>query len=139
MKTVYAYHPETGVFLGTTEADESPLEPGVFLLPAFSTEQKPPRARRGHTPHFDERAGRWVNRRDPEPEPPQPEPETEIDLAAQARAKRNALLAESDWTQLYDAPFNDEQLTEWRRYRRELRDVPQQPDFPETINWPEKP
>ena len=31
-----------GMFAGTTEADESPLEPGVFLLPARCTVAAPP-------------------------------------------------------------------------------------------------
>lgn len=39
---VYNYHPETGQLLGQSEADESPLEEGVFLIPAFSTPTIPP-------------------------------------------------------------------------------------------------
>ncbi|KAA8734909.1 phage tail protein [Acinetobacter qingfengensis] len=42
-KTVYQYN-YAGLYTGTTEADESPLEPGVFLLPANSTEIHPPKA-----------------------------------------------------------------------------------------------
>ncbi|PRP72655.1 hypothetical protein BUE93_01085 [Chromobacterium amazonense] len=41
-KTVHAYHPQTGEYLGPTMADPSPLQPGVWLLPAYSTEQQPP-------------------------------------------------------------------------------------------------
>lgn len=41
-KTVYSYDPATGKYTGTTVADESPLEPGVYLLPAHSTETPPP-------------------------------------------------------------------------------------------------
>jgi hypothetical protein len=57
-------------------------------------------------------------------------------LATEARAKRNSLLARSDWTQVVDAPVD--QLA-WATYRQELRNVPEQPDFPETINWPVAP
>lgn len=37
------------------------------------------------------------------------------------RARRNALLVESDWTQLNDAPVNK---VAWAEYRQALRDFP---------------
>lgn len=40
-KTVYQYN-HAGMYVGTTTADESPLEPGVFLVPANATEIKIP-------------------------------------------------------------------------------------------------
>jgi hypothetical protein len=40
-KTVYQYD-LAGRYLGETLADESPLEPGVFHLPARTTELAPP-------------------------------------------------------------------------------------------------
>lgn len=40
-KTVYQYD-LAGMFVGNTEADESPLEPGVFLIPARCVEVAPP-------------------------------------------------------------------------------------------------
>jgi len=40
-KIVYQYD-IAGMFTGETEADESPLEPGVFLIPARCTEVAPP-------------------------------------------------------------------------------------------------
>jgi hypothetical protein len=39
---IYNYHPEYKHFDGTSVADESPLEPGVFLIPAHATDIKPP-------------------------------------------------------------------------------------------------
>lgn len=41
---IYNYHRETFEFTGSGFADPSPLEPGVFLFPAFSTPVEPPRA-----------------------------------------------------------------------------------------------
>ncbi len=41
------------------------------------------------------------------------------------RRIRNQKLAESDWTQLPDAPLTAEQKAEWAAYRQALRDVPQ--------------
>jgi hypothetical protein len=40
-KIVYQYD-LAGRYIGTALADESPREPGVFLIPARSTEQAPP-------------------------------------------------------------------------------------------------
>lgn len=56
--------------------------------------------------------------------------------ADQVRAKRNALLTASDWTQVADAPVDQEA---WATYRQELRDIPQQEGFPVDINWPAEP
>lgn len=54
-----------------------------------------------------------------------------------ARDKRTRLIADSDWTQLPDSPLQGD--TEWLDYRQALRDVPQQPGFPDIISWPEEP
>lgn len=42
MKTIYHYHPVTHEFTGSSEARESPLEPGVYLIPALATDTPPP-------------------------------------------------------------------------------------------------
>lgn len=52
------------------------------------------------------------------------------------RVQRNALLAESDWTQVADAPVNK---TAWAAYRQELRDITEQAGFPTEVIWPTKP
>ena len=57
--------------------------------------------------------------------------------ADEVRTQRDALLVESDWAVLPDAPVADEQA--WKDYRQALRDVPQQTGFPTDINWPTKP
>jgi len=51
-----------------------------------------------------------------------------------ARDKRNALLAETDYTALPDTPEMSDAM---KAYRQALRDVPAQSGFPTTINWPE--
>lgn len=56
--------------------------------------------------------------------------------ADQVRAERDRLLAESDWTQVADAPVDQ---AAWATYRQALRDVPEQVGFPESVVWPERP
>lgn len=60
-----------GYFVGTAIADESPLEPGVFLIPAGCVDAPPPSAiTQGHRYKFSSKG--WID----EP-PPKPAPEPE--------------------------------------------------------------
>ena len=54
------------------------------------------------------------------------------------RARRNIDLMGSDWTQVLDSPFTEEQKELWRLYRQALRDITLQTD-PFNITWPIKP
>ena len=56
-------------------------------------------------------------------------------LAATERATRDELLKATDHYGLSDVTMSDAMAT----YRQALRDVPQQTDFPTSINWPTKP
>jgi hypothetical protein len=49
------------------------------------------------------------------------------------RAKRNQLLANSDWTQLADSPVDKDA---WAVYREALRNLPEQAGFPYSVTWP---
>jgi len=60
-------------------------------------------------------------------------------IASQARSERNVKLYECDWTQLQDAALTPDQKVSWASYREQLRNLPQQPDFPYNIVWPVKP
>ena len=57
----------------------------------------------------------------------------------EARLERDRLLAETDWTQVLDAPISSESREAFRVYRQALRDVPEQAGFPEAIEWPVMP
>lgn len=57
----------------------------------------------------------------------------------EARVKRDKLLANTDWTQVLDAPIDSATREAYRVYRQALRDIPEQDGFPETIIWPELP
>ena len=57
-KTVYNYNPDTGEYLGPETAYESPMEPGVYLIPAHATTIAPPEADAGHVAVFAD--GAWT-------------------------------------------------------------------------------
>ena len=76
--------------------------------------------------------------------------EEEAELAARAEAadldlsdirnQRNGMLANSDWTQLGDAPLTDGKKAEWVTYRQALRDYPAESDKVSTLPaWPTEP
>jgi hypothetical protein len=133
MKNAYTFHSETGVFIGVDFAQESPLEPGIFLLPAGATFVEPPQFAEGKQAVWNGET--WeVQDIPPPPEPPAPEPEPvtwEV-----IRRKRSGLLFQSDWTQLADAPLTQEQKNAWAVYRQALRDVPSSAATPEEVVWP---
>jgi hypothetical protein len=56
--------------------------------------------------------------------------------ANDVRARRNDLLAASDWTQVADAPVDK---AAWAAYRQALRDVTSQASFPLQVTWPQMP
>lgn len=60
-------------------------------------------------------------------------------MAAMARAKRDAMLDETDKFAVLDAPISKECWAELRVYRQALRDIPEQPGFPQSIDWPKLP
>jgi hypothetical protein len=53
------------------------------------------------------------------------------------RRKRDALLIDSDYILMPDYPMEDK--SDWEAYRQELRDVPQDYDDAEDVEWPEAP
>lgn len=56
--TIYNFDPVDGAYVGASSADPSPLEPGVWLYPAWSTTIAPPPAGPQQTPVFV--AGAWA-------------------------------------------------------------------------------
>jgi hypothetical protein len=57
-------------------------------------------------------------------------------LTARMRLHRDRLLAESDWTQLPDAPVD---RPAWAKYRQTLRDLPSTWTPGPTVTFPETP
>ena len=66
-------------------------------------------------------------------------------LAAAARQQRDKLLADTDWIVAKEVEKNARdglgiQIPQvWLDYRQALRDIPQQPGFPDNVTWPTAP
>ena len=67
----------------------------------------------------------------------------ELEIMAQelpwniVRAERDILLAKCDYVMMADFPLEDK--SDWEAYRQELRDIPQDFDDAEDVEWPEQP
>ncbi len=89
---------EDGYLMGHTEADESPLEPGVFLIPGGCVEVEPPEGKADHLLRFV--GGEWAYEEIPKQEEPAPEddPQEPDPLTADqvTALRRFAYAAESD-------------------------------------------
>ena len=55
------------------------------------------------------------------------------------RQKRDALLKDSDWTQMPDVPLDAAKKEEWKVYRQQLRDLPANTVDPRQVEWPTPP
>ena len=60
----------------------------------------------------------------------------DAEQASAVRQSRGDKLADSDWTQVADAPVDK---VVWATYRQALRDITTQEGFPWTITWPDAP
>ena len=76
---IYNFRSETGDYVGAGIADESPLETGVFLIPANATKIQPPVFDAlTHTCRFYNGAWNVAAIPEPEPEPADPVPDPRI-------------------------------------------------------------
>jgi hypothetical protein len=60
----------------------------------------------------------------------------DAEQAKSVRQSRSEKLADSDWTQVADAPVDK---TVWATYRQALRDITAQSGFPWSVTWPDAP
>lgn len=64
-----------------------------------------------------------------------PAPGAEV-LAAQVRARRDALIAATDYLVMPDYPISAKALKDVKVYRQALRDITAQAGFPQEVVWP---
>jgi hypothetical protein len=108
-----------GYFVGFTTADESPLEPGVFLIPAGAIDAPTPNVPEGQRAKWE---GQWVFEDIPQPEPePEPEPLTpEQEAEILEIQKRTAYQNESD-PLFFKWQAGEATEAEWTAKRDEIR------------------
>ncbi|HYG50490.1 MAG TPA: tail fiber assembly protein [Flavobacteriales bacterium] len=138
-KKVFAYN-EDGTFAGATEAHESPLEKGVFHMPARTTEVQPISPKDGFIVKFSPSKQIWIY----EPTKVEEAPKEDTAQAEEIKKKqniamRNGLLLDSDYTQLPDVAMSEKERKAWAEYRQALRDMSKQKGWPLVVEWPEKP
>ena len=66
-----------------------------------------------------------------------PEPSLE-EQASTIRQQRDALLSATDYRMMPDYPMSELCRENLKLYRQLLRDIPEQPGFPDEVAWPEK-
>lgn len=93
---VYNYDPETGIYINEGIADESPLEEGVWLIPAHATDVAPPATPEGKVAVW--KGSDWAIEDAPiKPEPPVPNPSPAPTQQEIANAEARRYLASTDW------------------------------------------
>lgn len=121
------------------DASTGVLQPGSMLLPnaAALAANTPP----GHAPtqvtadHLTQR----IDIETGEPVPFTPVHAPVVLDAPTARAERDRLLAACDWVVARAYEQGVPVPAPWATYRAALRDLPEQPGFPESITWPTPP
>lgn len=115
-----------------------PGERPRMILPDSTTERAALQCRDGETAVLVDIGGALIIAEDGETCLSDPAPPPGPDLI---RARRTALLAACDWTQLPDSALDSAQQAAWGTYRQALRDLPEsQPGATiDTIVWPDRP
>ncbi|TDR82217.1 hypothetical protein [Paludibacterium purpuratum] len=133
-KTVYQCD-AAGVYAGETVAHESPLEPGVFLIPAGAVQTAPPTIPAGQRAIWMTDSQSWRLEAVPVDPPPAPPAQTQTDLWAQFQKQAKTKLDASDTTMHRVAEAVALGLTTWTapdvvtyvEMRRKLRAILSQP------------
>lgn len=139
-KIVYIYD-ENGVFLHPYECQESPLEPGEYIVPEQSLAVAPPVTAVNECAVAQ--AGAWVIKPSSiSPSTNTPVPLTPEQVISNVRLERDARINAVTWkyerhareTRLGLAPTDDIAVLD--KYVQDLADVPKQSGFPDAVVWP---
>lgn len=122
-----------GYFVGVVAADPSPLEEGVWLIPARCVESDPPKEFPGQRVRWEK--GEW--KYEDIPVPPQP-PVAPVPTAKEiCKTEAKYRLVQTDWTQYGDVSESLLNKSAFNEYRAQLRALFLKPvDEPE---WPVEP
>ena len=134
---IYHYSPVNGALLGSEDAFESPLEPGVYIIPAHATQSPPPETIPvGFGCFFNGQA--WsVKSLQAADEPVTSESLTDEEILGIAKARAKQLLIESDWSCMQDVLVLLDNHKDFVLYRAALRAIFLNPT--KDIEWPVQP
>ena len=120
---IYNYNALTRLLISEEEAVESPLEPGVFLIPAFATDLPPPaKVPEGKEAFFD--GNGWALRDIPPPQQPESSnPLTDDELVALCKSQAKQYLIDTDWSQTNDVLALLKNIKDFTDYRATVRDL----------------
>lgn len=111
-----------GYFTGLTVADESPLEPGVFLIPAGAVEAPVPVVPVGKLAKWN---GTWVFEDPPQPEievEPDPVPLTPDELRRQVKDQRRSAYAQESDPLFFKSQRGEATVEEWQAKIVEIKE-----------------
>ena len=124
-----------GVFVYVTVADQDPMDPSNWLIPAGCVEVEPPSVAENQLARWDGTS--WLVEDMPVVEEEDALPVDNRTEADFVRFERDMRLGWSDWTMMPDT--DDTHRGAWLAYRQALRDVTNQAGFPESVVWPAQP
>lgn len=115
---IFHYHPESGLFLGCSTADESPLEPGVWLVPAYATTEQPPEPIENY---YVKWCDGWMMEQIPEPiAAPEPEPIPQSPPLDARYLRQQAYMREAD-PLFFKAQRGEATIESWHEKIAEIR------------------
>lgn len=105
---------DDGYYVGPAVADESPLEPGVWMIPAGAVDLPPPEVPAGKRAKYN--GARFVL--EPLPAPPAPTPEQ---IAEAVRLRRSSAYQNEADPLFFKAQRGEATMDEWRAKVEEIK------------------